>query len=77
MAGSAARMLPIAVPVLLVGSLALFVPIAQQQSATLCAVPVGDTAEDARLDSAQVSNARIVVAVGAQLELPTLSLIHI
>ena len=71
MAGSAARMLPIAVPVLFVGSLALFVPIAQQQSATLCAVPVGDTVEDARLDAAQVSNARIVVAVGAQLELPT------
>lgn len=70
MAGSAARMLPIAVPVLLVGSLALFVPIAQQQSATLCAVPVGDTVEDARLDAAQVSNARIVVAVGVQLELP-------
>jgi hypothetical protein len=70
MAGSAARLLPVAVPVLLVGSLAMFGPIAQQQSASLCAVPVGDTVEDARLDAAQVSNARIVVAVGVQLELP-------
>jgi len=70
MSGSAARLLPVAVPVLLVGSLALFVPVAQQHSASLCAVPVGTAQDDARLDAAQVSNARIVVAVAAQLELP-------
>lgn len=70
MARSAARMLPVAAPVLLVGSLALFVPVAQQQATTLCSVPVSAEQDDARLDTAQVSNARIVVAVATQLELP-------
>ena len=70
MASPAARLAPIAVPVVLIGALAFFVPIAQQQSATLCTVPAGTGAADARLDSAQVSNARTVVAVGAQLALP-------
>lgn len=70
MARSAARVLPVALPVLLVGSLAIFVPVAQQQSATLCSVPVAADQDEARLDAAQVSNARIVVSVASQLELP-------
>ena len=71
MAGSVARVLTLALPMALVGALTLYIPVAQQQSATLCAVPVGDSQDDGRLDAAQVSNARIVVSVAAQLRLPT------